>query len=193
MDLVNVIKKGGVVLIPTDTIYGISCDATNIDAIKKVYDIKERNYNNPLLILVSSIEMLNEYVKEINDTEKELIDMFWPGKLTILLKKNNKIDNLVTAGSEYVGVRIPDNKYLIDMIEKIGKPLISTSANKSGDEPVINPSILDDEILSKFDYIDNAGDLIASSSTLVQVDGKYVKILRDGDLTDRIKNSFRSR
>lgn len=193
MDVVNVIKKGGVVLIPTDTIYGISCDATNIDAIKKVYDIKERNYNNPLLILVSSIEMLNEYVKEINDTEKELIDMFWPGKLTILLKKNNKIDNLVTAGSEYVGVRIPDNKYLIDMIEKIGKPLISTSANKSGDEPVINPSILDDEILSKFDYIDNAGDLIASSSTLVQVDGKYVKILRDGDLTDRIKNSFRSR
>ena len=193
MDVVNVIKKGGVVLIPTDTIYGISCDATNIDAIKKVYDIKERNYNNPLLILVSSIEMLNEYVKEINDTEKELIDMFWPGKLTILLKKNNKIDNLVTAGSEYVGVRIPDNKYLIDMIEKIGKPLISTSANKSGDEPVINPSILDDEILSKFDYIDNAGDLIASSSTLVQVDGKYVKILRDGDLTDRIKNNFRSR
>ena len=137
--------------------------------------------------------MLNEYVKGINDTEKELIDMFWPGKLTILLKKNNKIDNLVTAGSEYVGVRIPDNKYLIDMIEKIGKPLISTSANKSGDEPVINPSILDDEILSKFDYIDNAGDLIASSSTLVQVDGKYVKILRDGDLTDRIKNNFRSR
>jgi tRNA threonylcarbamoyl adenosine modification protein (Sua5/YciO/YrdC/YwlC family) len=193
MDLANVIKKGGVVLIPTDTIYGISCDATNIDAIKKVYDIKERNYNNPLLILVSSIEMLNEYVKEINDTEKELIDMFWPGKLTILLKKNNKIDDLVTAGSEYVGVRIPDNKYLIDVIEKIGKPLISTSANKSGDEPVINPNILNDEILSKFDYVDNVGDLIASSSTLVQVDGKYVKILRDGDLTDRIKNSFRSR
>ncbi len=193
MDLANVIKKGGVVLIPTDTIYGISCDATNIDAIKKVYDIKERNYNNPLLILVSSIEMLNEYVKEINDTEKELIDMFWPGKLTILLKKNNKIDDLVTAGSEYVGVRIPNNKYLIDVIEKIGKPLISTSANKSGDEPVINPNILNDEILSKFDYVDNVGDLIASSSTLVQVDGKYVKILRDGDLTDRIKNSFRSR
>lgn len=193
MELVNVIKDGGVVLIPTDTIYGISCDATNIDAVKKVFDIKERNYNNPLLILVSSYDMLYDYVDNISDLEKELIDMFWPGRLTVLLKKNDKIDDLVTAGSEYVGIRMPNDKYLIDLINEVGKPLVSTSANKSGEKPVVNPNVLDEQLLSKFDYIDNKGDLGVNSSTIVQVEGKYVKILRDGDLSVKIKKKFECR
>ena len=193
MDLANVIKDGGVVLIPTDTIYGISCDATNIEAVKKVFDIKERNYNNPLLILVSSYDMLYEYVDNISDLEKELLDMFWPGRLTVLLKKNDKIDDLVTAGSEYVGIRMPNDKYLIDLINEVGKPLVSTSANKSGETSVVNPNVLDEQLLSKFDYIDNKGDLGVNSSTIVQVEGKYVKILRDGDLSVKIKEEFKCR
>ena len=193
MDLANVIKDGGVVLIPTDTIYGISCDATNIEAVKKVFDIKERNYNNPLLILVSSYDMLYEYVDNISDLEKELLDMFWPGRLTVLLKKNDKIDDLVTAGSEYVGIRMPNDKYLIDLINEVGNPLVSTSANKSGEKPVVNPNVLDEQLLSKFDYIDNKGDLGVNSSTIVQVEGKYVKILRDGDLSVKIKEEFKCR
>lgn len=193
MDLANVIKDGGVVLIPTDTIYGISCDATNIEAVKKVFDIKERNYNNPLLILVSSYDMLYEYVDNISDLEKELLDMFWPGRLTVLLKKNDKIDDLVTAGSEYVGIRMPNDKYLIDLINEVGKPLVSTSANKSGETSVVNPNVLDEQLLSKFDYIDNKGDLGVNSSTIVQVEGKYVKILRDGDLAVKIKEKFKCR
>ena len=193
MDLVSIIKNGGVVLIPTDTIYGISCDATNLDAVRKVYEIKERNYNNPLLILVSSMDMLLDYIEGLNTIEKKLIEEFWPGRLTILLKKNKNIDDLVTAGSKYVGVRMPDDKYLIDLIDKVGKPIISTSANKSGERPIVSPSILDNNILTKFDYVDDKGELRANSSTIVQVDDKYVKILRDGDLSLRIKKSYKSR
>ena len=86
-ELVNILKAGKLAIIPTDTIYGIVADATNEDAIKKVYEVKQRDYNKPLIILVSSIKMLKNYVKDISSIEENLIKKYWPGKLTILFKK----------------------------------------------------------------------------------------------------------
>ena len=107
----EVINKRGLVITPTDTVYGIMADAIDEDAIKKVYDIKKRGYNKPLIILVDSFEMLSQYTEEISEMERKLMDRFWPGLVTFILKKNDKISDLITAGNDTVGVRIPDNQY----------------------------------------------------------------------------------
>ena len=117
----EVINNKGLVITPTDTVYGIMADAMDEDAIKKVYDIKKRGYNKPLIILMDSFEMVEQYTEELSEMERKLMDRFWPGLVTFVLKKNSKISDLITAGSDTVGVRIPDNK---DLLEKtVSKPL----------------------------------------------------------------------
>ena len=127
-EIVEVIKDGGVVIMPTDTIYGIIADATNECAIQRVYEMKKRNENKPMLMLVSSIEMLEKYVSSINDVEKKLIDELWPGALTIIFRKRN-VSDLLTGGLDTVGIRFPDNKLLIDIMNELNVPLLSTSVN----------------------------------------------------------------
>ena len=86
----NEIDKGELVVLLTDTVYGIVGDATNLEVIHKVYNVKRRDYSKPLILMVSSIDMLLRYVDDINDLERKLIDKYWPGKLTILFKKNDR-------------------------------------------------------------------------------------------------------
>jgi L-threonylcarbamoyladenylate synthase len=118
-ELKNVIDAGGVAVIPTDTVYGIIADATNEEAIKKIYKIKRRDYSKPLIIMVSSIEMLLRYVDNVSLMEKEIINKYWPGKLTILFKKNNKLSSFINNGGEYVGIRLPDNEDIIKLINML--------------------------------------------------------------------------
>ena len=145
--LVEVINNGNIAVVPTDTVYGIIGDATNIDVIHKVYEVKKRDYSKPLILMVSSIDMLEKYVLEINDIEKKLIDRYWPGKLTILFKKNNNIDDLITSGSNLVGIRYPDNKDLNELMNKLNKPLISTSCNISSKEVITSIDMLEEDTI----------------------------------------------
>ena len=93
--IVKYLKKGGIIITPTDTVYGIMADATNDEAVKKVYEAKKRSFDKPLIVLVNSTEMLNDYVLEIDDITKRIINKYWPGPLTILFKKNNKLSKYV--------------------------------------------------------------------------------------------------
>ena len=136
--IVDEIKKGNLVITPTDTVYGIMADATNIKAIEKVYECKQRDEKKPLLLLVDSINMLKKYTKDLKPLEEEIIQKFLPGKLTILLHKNDKVNNRITAGTNLVGIRIPDNKELMGIINELGNPVISTSANISGQSTITN-------------------------------------------------------
>ena len=112
--LLKVLNDGKIALLPSDTVYGLFADATNSESIKRIDDAKHSN--KPHLILVSSLEMLKEYTSEINDLQKKIIDKYWPNTLTILFKKNDKIDDNLTKGSEYIGIRMPNNKFLLDLI-----------------------------------------------------------------------------
>ena len=105
--LVKLINEGNIAVVPTDTVYGIVGDALNIDVIHKVYEVKKRDYSKPLILMVSSIDMLKRYVDEINDIDKYLINKYWPGKLTSLFKKNNKI-NVYSRQGHIVG-KMPFN------------------------------------------------------------------------------------
>lgn len=188
--LVEVINNGNIAVVPTDTVYGIIGDATNIDVIHKVYEIKKRDYSKPLILMVSSIDMLEKYVLEVNDIEKKLIDRYWPGKLTILFKKNNNIDDLITSGSNLVGIRYPDNKDLNELMNKLNKPLISTSCNISSKEVITSIDMLEEDISKHVSYVYDGGILSDSSSTIVRVNGGKIEIIRDGELSSSIREDF---
>lgn len=191
-EIVEVIKSGGVVIMPTDTIYGIIADATNEYAIQRVYEMKKRNENKPMLMLVNSIEMLEKYVSSISDIERKLIDELWPGALTIIFKKRN-VSDLLTGGLDTVGIRFPDNKLLIDIMNELNVPLLSTSVNVSGDESATCINNINNLILDNVDYVYDVGECKGEPSTIVVVDNNELKVLREGviksnEIFDIIKN-----
>ena len=138
--IVKVINEGKLVISPTDTVYGIMGDALNDEVIKRVFFVKKRDVKKPLILLMNSIEMISEYTCNINELEQELINKYHPGLLTIILKKNDKISNLITGGLDTVGIRIPDNKDLLSIIDPL---LIELENNGKG--------INNEEILNEFD------------------------------------------
>ena len=184
----DILNNGGIVITPTDTVYGIMGDALNEDVIRRVYEVKRRPFTKPLLLLVSSFEMLLDYVLDITDNERELLQKF--RGVTIILKKNNKISNLITSGNDTVGIRIPDDDDLIRIIERLNRPVISSSANISDEEVITSISMLDEELKSNIDYIYDGGEIISSSSTIVKFNNDKLVILREGKYCEEIKNYF---
>lgn len=189
-ELIDNIEQGNLVIVPTDTVYGISADACNTDAIKKVFIAKKRE-EKPLIVMVSSIEMLKKYVKNINELEQKLIDKYWPNTLTILFEKSDNLSDLVTCGSPLVGIRMPDNKLLLDLMNKINKPIISTSANISGSSVITNTNLIDPELKKHISYIYDDGEKTDIASTLVKVEDNKIKILREGLLSEKIRVDFK--
>lgn len=188
--IVKEIKSGNLVITPTDTIYGILADATNITAINKVFDCKGRDKNKALILIVDSIDMLKEYTQNISPLEEEIINKYLPGKLTILLNKNSKVFDEVTGGSKLVGIRIPDNKDLIEIIKNVGKPLISTSANISGKEAITNPSKIEPELLSYISYVEDQGTITSEASSLIKIEDNKIEILREGIIARKILEEY---
>ena len=188
--IVEIINSSGLVISPTDTVYGIMGDALNKESIKNVYDVKRRDYKKPLILLMSSIDMIKEYTLDISEDEMNLMKKFYPGCMTLLLRRNSKVDDMICNNGEYVGVRIPDNKDLLSIIEKLGRPVFSTSCNISGNDVVRSVDEIDEEIVSKVDYIYDGGYIDSVSSTVVRIDNGEVVILREGNLSEEIKNYF---
>ena len=188
--IVKELKKGNLVITPTDTVYGIMGDALNEEAIEKVYIAKKRIDRKPLLLLASNIDMLYKYTSDLNDLEKELINKYMPGKLTMILKKNDLVSNNITNNSEYVGIRIPDNTELIEIINKLGNPVISTSANISSKEVITNTDKIEKELLEYISYVEDGGEILAKSSTIIKVKDNKIEFLREGDLAETIKKDY---
>lgn len=190
--IIDVLSKGEIAILPTDTVYGLTGDATSLKAIKLANDIKKREKSQPLLILVSSIDMLKKYTKNISDLELEVINKYWPNKLTVLFEKNDLLSDELTASSPYVGIRMPDNKLLLDIMNKYNKPLLSTSANIHSKDVITKISLLEDEMRDSVSYIYDAGELSTTASTLIKIENGKIKILREGELASQILKDFES-
>ena len=190
--IIDVLSKGEIAILPTDTVYGLTGDATSLKAIKLANDIKKREKPQPLLILVSSIDMLKKYTKNISDLELEVINKYWPNKLTILFEKNDLLSDELTASSQYVGVRMPNNKLLLDIMNKYNKPLLSTSANIHSKDVITKISLLENEMRDSVSYIYDAGELSTTASTLIKIENGKIKILREGELASQILKDFES-
>lgn len=188
--IVREISAGNLVITPTDTVYGILADATNLEAIEKVYAAKCRAKSKPLLLLASDVKMLENYTEELCNLEKDLVRDFLPGKLTVLLPRNGRVYDAVVDGGKLVGVRIPDQPELIEIIRRVGKPLVSTSANLADEETATNPKLLSRKLLDNVAYVENVGVIKGTPSTIVKVEGGRIVILREGEVAQEIREKY---
>lgn len=184
IEIGKIIKNGGLVVFPTETVYGIGADSNNKLAVEKIFKAKGRPQDNPLIVHISNYDMLNKFTCNISDIEKKLMDTFWPGPFTIILKSNGKLPINVTAGLDTVGVRMPDNDIALSIIEESNTPIAAPSANVSGRPSGTNIKDIYDELNNKVDAFVDGGDTnIGIESTVVKVDNNVVNILRPGKVS----------
>ncbi len=180
----NIIKNGGLVLFPTETVYGIGANGLNSDAVKNIFIAKGRKQDNPLILHISSIDMLNLIAKDITDMELRLMNAFWPGPFTIILNKTDIVPDVVTGGLDTVGVRMPSNKIALELIKRANTPIAAPSANISGKPSGTNIQDIFDELSDKMDFIIDGGNTeVGVESTVVRVIDNVPVILRPGGVT----------
>ena len=180
------IKKGNLVIFPTETVYGIGANALDENAVKKIFEAKGRAQDNPLIVHVANIDMVKTIVEHIGTLEQKLIEKFWPGPLTIIMKRKSDkvIPNIVTANLDTVGIRMPSNLLAKELIEKAGVPIAAPSANVSGKPSGTNIEDIKEEFEGKVSYILDGGSTdIGLESTVIKVENDKIDILRPGKIT----------
>lgn len=153
---VSALRSGGVIAIPTDTVYGLGADAFNAEAIQKLYTIKGRPEEKPIPLVLGSVKDVETVAQNIPGFFYHLAKKFWPGGLTIIVESKNLLPQL-TAGGNTVGLRIPNNILLLNILNEFGGPLAITSANLSGESASTSPEEFGHELTNKLDYIVDDG------------------------------------
>lgn len=180
-EIVDVLNHDGLIIFPTDTVYGIACNAFSEPAIRKLYLAKNRSFDNPIGVLTDSINKINLVVDKINDVEKELMERYFPGNLTIIFDKNATVSDLLTANKSTIGVRIPDHKIALEILASYPYPLATTSVNLAGGKEGTSLDDFLDTFRDKVDIVIDGGKTTNVPSTIVRVDNA-VNVLRGGNL-----------
>jgi len=169
----EIIRKNGIVIYPTETVYGIGANIFSNIALEKVFTIKKREKDKPVSVAVSDIKMMEDLVY-IGEKERRFIEKFLPGPVTVVLKKKENVPDLLTSGSKLLGIRFPAHENTVRLIQLAGVPITSTSANISGEAPPVSV----DEIRINADYIIDGGICKGEPSTVVDL--VNLRIIRKG-------------
>lgn len=183
--IVEALTNGKVLAIKTDTVYGLICDALNKNATDKIYKIKHREAKKPLSIFVKNVEDVKKYIDESALTNKvlDIMKTYWPGALTIVSKKKKDILDSIACGLDSIGIRIPNDKLLLSILDKIDFPIAQTSCNISGEKEYTDAHIIDENLGSEIDYIVDGGEITNNiASTVIRIDNDIIKVLRQGDI-----------
>lgn len=179
-----VIKTGNLVAIPTETVYGIGANALDAKAVKKIFKAKGRPLDNPLIIHISKFEEMDILVDKIPDSAKKLMKKFWPGPLTIVLKKSKTVPKITTGGLNTVAIRMPDNQIARQLIKESGVPIAAPSANISGKPSPTIAAHVKEDLYGKIPMIIDGGKTkIGIESTVIDLSGKTPILLRPGGVT----------
>lgn len=174
-------KQGAVVAYPTETFYGLGVDVLSPAAIKKLFEVKRRDWSNPVAVIVSDLSMLEKIVEEVPEQGRALMKIFWPGPLTILFKTNHAISKDLTTNTGKIGIRISSHPIAQALCEALGAPLTTTSANLSGLPPSSCVRHLKNYFADRLDIIIDGGELDPSrGSTVVDVTEDKVVLIREG-------------
>ncbi len=178
-----VLKEGGIIIYPTDTAFGIGCKLSAKETVEKLFTLRRRAATKAVPVLVSSVEMAEKYVGKIDEEVKEkLTAKYWPGALTIVLKcKLDDVPSLVRGGGETVGLRVPDNEIILDIIRQVGEGIVGCSANFAGEATPYLFEALDPELIKLVDFVvpgETKGSNI--TSTVIDCTIKPWRILRQG-------------
>lgn len=178
---IKIAKKGGIIIFPTDTAFGIGCRLDNEQQIKKMFTLRKRPKDKAVPILMSSIEMVENYVEEISPEARRLMMKYWPGGLTIVLKcREEMIPPLARGGGRTIGVRIPKHKTTLQLIRSLGVPILGPSANFAGENTPYKVSDLDQKLTKLVDFVIPGRVSLKKSSTVIDCSVKPFKVLRDG-------------
>jgi L-threonylcarbamoyladenylate synthase len=179
---VSILKKGGIVIFPTDTAFGIGCVIDNQKAVERLFEIRKRPPTQATPVLVESIEMAREYLMDIpQDVEEKLMKKYWPGALTIVLNcKKDMIPELVRGGTDTLGVRIPNHPTTLEIIRALGKPILGPSANFHGDPTPYTFESLDPELVKLVDFVVKGECTVKEASTVIDCTVSPWNILRQG-------------
>ncbi|RNJ78739.1 MAG: threonylcarbamoyl-AMP synthase [Nitrosopumilus sp. B06] len=169
------IEKGGIVVFPTDTTYGIGCSPYNAEAVGRVFQIKSRSISKPLPVLVHSMDMA-EKIAVFDERSRRIAARFWPGQVTILLELADHTLQVSMNLQDTIAVRIPDHMCALELLKRCG-PLTGTSANASGEEPATNPDACE---MEGYDLLLDGGVLRGGKSTIVDLRRGKTSILREG-------------
>ena len=186
----EILEKGGVVAIPTETVYGLAGNALNPEAVLKIFKVKERPSFDPLIVHTNSLEKINDFVLGIPDKAHQLIESFWPGPLTLLLEKKNIIPDLVTSGLDRVAVRIPSHPLTLRLLEQLNFPLAAPSANPFGYISPTTAAHVNDQLGDKIGYIlDGGACSVGIESTILGFEDQKPVIYRLGGISiEQIEN-----
>ncbi len=182
-DIVAMLKKGGGVALPTETVYGLAVDGRNDAAMWWLFDVKKRSREKAISVLVSGMEMVEDYCQNIPQAAYRLAEKYWPGPLTMVLEDKGVVSTLTTGGTDTLGVRCPDHPMTLEVIRQAGFALAAPSANPS-DQP--SPKTAQ-EVLDYFDgriegVLDGGSCAMGVESTVVDLTGEDPKILREGGI-----------
>jgi L-threonylcarbamoyladenylate synthase len=178
---VEVLKKGGLVAYPTDTVYGLGADPLNEKAVARIYEVKNRPHNSPLPLLLADKSDLLKIALIVPEIAWRLAERFWPGGLTLVVKKNVWVPANITAGGDTIAVRIPDHPVTIALIRGLGNPIVGTSANLSRKPSPVTAEEVSKQLGNKVDLIVDSGRCPGGiESTVVDVSAAFPTIVREG-------------
>jgi L-threonylcarbamoyladenylate synthase len=187
-DVINsaaaIVSRGGVIAYPTETIYGLGADATNEQAIRRIFEIKGRNFNNPISLIIGHSQDVYPLVCKVTVAAQKLMDAFWPGPLTIIFEAAGSVSPLLTADTGRIGIRLSGHDAARKIAGKAGKPLTATSANLSGSPECATA----DQVIAQLgDRLDTVVDLVKTSgsagSTIIDATTEQPVILRSGGIS----------
>ena len=178
------LKAGGVVVFPTDTLYGVGADVFNVPALRRVFALKGRPLGLALPVLVSAWEQVGLVAQDIPELGRRLAKRFWPGPLTLVLYRSGRLPDLVTGGLDTVAVRMPDHPIPLALAREFGGPITGTSANLSGEADLLTFEAVNAQLGHGADYIIRCGPAPAGiPSTVVDVTTGTPRLIREGALT----------
>lgn len=188
------LKNGGLVAFPTETVYGLGGDARNADAVKKIFRVKGRPVDHPLIVHIAHRRMLDQWAEDISDLAWQLAERFWPGPLTLILRKKADVIDEVTGGADTVGLRVPRQSVALELLESFGDGVAAPSANRFGG---VSPTCADDvrrDLGNQVDFVLDGGPCsIGIESTIVDVSDEHPAILRPGGITREQLEAFTGR
>ncbi len=182
----TVIKQGGIIAFPTRCLYGLGANAFNREAVQRVFQLKQRSFQKPILILIDQRIQLERLVSHVSKTASRIMDQFWPGRVTLVFKAADTVPHYLTAGTGKIGIRLPGHPVAATLTDSLGVALTGTSANLSGRPGCRHIDDLDPQLIRQLDAVLDAGPLKGGTgSTVVDVTGDIPWILREGQVSEK--------
>lgn len=176
---VECLKQGGVIVYPTDTTYGIGCDIFNKKGVKKIYQIKQRDPRKPFSFICADLSDVSNYAQVSNFAFKTMKRNF-PGPYTFVLEATRVVPDLLATRQRSVGIRIPDNAIALAIVRELGHPLVTTSANFSGEEPLHDPVSIHEQMGKMVDLVIDGGVQLGDPSSIISLVNDQLEVLRQG-------------